>query len=153
MTRWEAIWGEPKLKWSQQRPGGFLQNLLIKAAGISSWLTSFHYESQVLQSYFFSFFFLLLAPNSRVLKMLGRLFAFHFVPFSGSFCKSVLGSTFLRHISLPLVIDVSVSLGPCLAMKATWPLRFKAYCWLGSYPEHRCPTGRYPKLGGKPRQR
>lgn len=99
------------------------------------------------------FFFLLLAPNSRVLKMLGRLFAFHFVPFSGSFCKCVLGSAFLRHISLPLVIDTSVSLGPCLAMKATWPLRFKAYCWLGSYPEHRCPTGRYPKLGGKPCQR
>lgn len=68
MVRGEAIWGELKVKWSQECPCGFLQNLLIKAAGISSWLTRFRYVSQVLQSNFFSFFFYYLCQISESWK-------------------------------------------------------------------------------------
>ena len=41
--------------------------------------------------FFFLFFFYYLEPNIRDLKILERLFAFHFVPFSGSFLQTSYG--------------------------------------------------------------
>lgn len=88
------------------------------------------------------FFFCLwrLVPNIRVLKILERSFAFHFVPFSGSFHKCILGSAFLTHTSLQLVTEMSISSWQCSAINATRPLRFKACCWPGGSPEYHCPS-------------
>lgn len=97
--RWKAIWGESKLKWSQQCSCGFLQCLLIKAAGISSWLTSFRYGSQVLQSFFFfSFFSFSTYAKYQSLENTGKLVCFlvcSFLIFLLQMCFS--GCTFLRH--------------------------------------------------------
>lgn len=80
MVRGEAIWGELKVKWSQECPCGFLQNLLIKAAGISSWLTRFRYVSQVLQSNFFLFSFTTCAKYQS-LENTGKIVCFSFCSF------------------------------------------------------------------------
>lgn len=126
------------MKWPQQCPCGFLQNLFIKAAEISSWL-SFHYGFQVLiflSFFFFSFFFYCLEPNIRVLKILERLLAFHFAPFRFLFAN-VLWVPHSLDIAWQLVIKREH-----IPVTVLWPgnatswLRFKACCWLARSPEY-----------------
>lgn len=127
MMRWEATGGEPKLKWSQQCPSGFLWNLLIK----SSWNFILAPKLSVcvprtsILFFCFSLWQLSKCQMSKSWKTLKRLFAFHFGPFSGSFCKCVLGSAFRRHTSLPFVVGRSASLWQCLAINTTGPLRWR----------------------------
>ena len=134
--------GDPKWKWSQQCPCGFLQNLFIKAAGISSWLTSSHYGFQVLQSFFlflFSFLLLLLRAKYQSLENTGKIVCFSFCSFLRFLFANVLWVPHSLDIAWQLVIERSISLWPCLARNATSVLRFKACCWLARSPEHLCP--------------
>ena len=99
--RWEAFLRRPKMKmvstvslWISTKSFHKSSWNFILTHKLSLWVPS----TSIFLFFFFLLFFYYLEPNIRVLKILERLFAFHFVPFSGSFLQiCLMGSTFLRH--------------------------------------------------------
>lgn len=136
-VRWSHFHSSRNLlisNWWDERPFEGKQNSMVST--VSLWISTksfnksgwnFHPGSQTFimcPKYLHLIFLFLFFFFDNLCQILERLFAFHFVPFSSSFCKCVSGSAFLRHTSLQLGTEKSISLWQHLARNATRPLRF-----------------------------